>query len=77
MAASSRAAVLQSPAAGACQEEACRSLGAACRAACPVDPMAAFAAARVLGLLQKPMHTCHADTLPGCMQRQRQGTDLW
>ena len=60
MAASSRAAVLQSPAAGACPAEAaCRSPGAACRAA--AGPTAAFVAARALGLLQKPSQSCQAN----------------
>lgn len=63
VAASSQAAVLQSPAAGACPAEAaCRSLEAACWVSCLVDHMAAFVAARLLGFLQKETHTSDADT---------------
>ena len=60
MAASSRAAVLQSPGAGACPAEAaCRSLGAACQVGRPAAPRAAFVAARVPALLQQLNHTCN------------------
>ena len=56
MVASSRVAVPQSPAAGACRAEgACRSpWAAACQVA--ADPTAASVAARALALLQKSSH---------------------